>query len=94
MSLTDAAAVLGRYDDEAWIALASRGLLRRARKDLETLAVRVTGETQDGVEIAVGDQAVRIGAAGPGGLLLPECGDLPAHHHRRALAGIRRARAS
>jgi hypothetical protein len=66
MSVTDVAAVLGRYDDEAWTALANRGLLRRARKDLETLAVRVVAETHDGVEIAVGDQAVRIGAAGPG----------------------------
>ena len=28
-----------RYDDDAWAALANRGLLRRARKDLESLAV-------------------------------------------------------
>jgi hypothetical protein len=66
MSVADVAAVLGRYDDEAWIALANRGLLRRARKDLETQEVRVTSETHEGVEIAVGDRAVRIGVAGPG----------------------------
>jgi hypothetical protein len=66
MNAADVAAVLGRYDDEAWIALANRGLLRRARKDLETLEVRVTSETQDGVEVAVGDRIVRIGVAGPG----------------------------
>ena len=66
MSVTDVAAVLGRYDDEAWIALANRGLLRRARKDLETLEVRVTAETHDSVEVAVGDRTVRIGVAGPG----------------------------
>jgi hypothetical protein len=66
MSVADVAAVLGRYDDEAWVALASRGLLRRARKDLETLEVRVTAETDEGVEIAVGDRTVRIGVAGPG----------------------------
>lgn len=66
MSVADVAAVLGRYDDEAWIALANRGLLRRARKDLETLEVRVTSETHEGVEIAVGDRIVRIGVAGPG----------------------------
>jgi hypothetical protein len=66
MSATDVAAVLGRYDDEAWIALANRGLLRRARKDLETLEVRVTAEAHDGVEVAVGDRTVRIGVAGPG----------------------------
>jgi len=67
MSAADVAAVLSRYDDEAWIALANRGLLRRARKDLETLEVRVTAETHDGVEVAVGDRTVRIGVAGPGG---------------------------
>jgi hypothetical protein len=60
------AAVLGRYDDEAWIALANRGLLRRARKDLETLQVRVASEATEGIEIAVGDLTVRIGATGPG----------------------------
>jgi hypothetical protein len=66
MSVADVAAVLGRYDDEAWIALANRGLLRRARKDLDTLEVRVSAETEEGVEIAVGDRTVRIGVAGPG----------------------------
>jgi hypothetical protein len=66
MSVADVAAVLGRYDDEAWIALANRGLLRRARKDLETLEVRVTAETHEDVEIAVGDRTVRMGVAGPG----------------------------
>lgn len=66
MSVADVAAVLGRYDDEAWIALANRGLLRRARKDLETLEVRVISETHQDVEIAVGDPTVRIGVAGPG----------------------------
>jgi hypothetical protein len=65
MSVADLAAVLGRYDDETWIALANRGLLRRARKDLETLEVRVTSETLEGIEIAVGDRTVRIGVAGP-----------------------------
>lgn len=65
MNVADVAAVLARYDDEAWIALANRGLLRRARKDLETLEVRVTAETHEGVEIAIGDRTVRIGVAGP-----------------------------
>jgi hypothetical protein len=66
MNVADLAAVLRRYDDETWIALASRGLLRRARKDLETLQVQVTSEAVEGIEIAVGDLTVRIGAAGPG----------------------------
>lgn len=65
MSVADVTAVLARYDDEAWIALANRGLLRRARKDLETLEIRVTSGTHEGVEIAVGDRTVRIGVAGP-----------------------------
>jgi hypothetical protein len=66
MSAAEVAALLGRYDDEAWIALANRGLLRRARKDLETLEVRLIRETHQGVEIAVGERTVRIGVAGPG----------------------------
>ena len=40
MSVADVAAVFGRYDDDAWIALANRGLLRRARKDLDALDIR------------------------------------------------------
>ena len=66
MNVADIAALLRRYDDETWIALANRGLLRRARKDLETLKVQVTSEAVEGIEIAVGDLTVRIGAAGPG----------------------------
>lgn len=65
MSTANAAAMAARYDDEAWAALASRGLLRRARKDLPAAGVRVTAETGDDVEIAVGDRTVRIGPAGP-----------------------------
>ena len=66
MSVADVAAVFGRYDDDAWIALANRGLLRRARKDLDTLDIRVAVETGEDVEVAVGDRTVRIGVAGPG----------------------------
>ncbi len=58
-------AVLARYDDDAWVALANRGLLRRAHKDLETLDIRLAGETDTHVEVAVGDKVVRFGAAGP-----------------------------
>lgn len=66
MNVAEVAAVLGRYDDEAWIALANRGLLRRARKDLESVEVRVSAETPEGVEVTVGERTVRIGVAGPG----------------------------
>jgi hypothetical protein len=62
----DVAAVLSRYDDDAWVALASRGLLRRARKDLDALDVRVVAEHDTDVEVGVGDVAVRMGTAGPG----------------------------
>ena len=49
----DVAAVLARYDDDAWVALANRGLLRRARKDLEALPVRVLAEDATGVELSL-----------------------------------------
>lgn len=62
----DVAAVLARYDDDAWVALANRGLLRRARKDLAALPVRVLAEDTTAVEVGVGDVTVRLGPAGPG----------------------------
>ncbi|UZN04251.1 hypothetical protein [Cellulomonas sp. S1-8] len=62
----DVVAVLARYDEDAWVALANRGLLRRARKDLESAQVRVVAEDDVAVEVAVGDLVVRIGVAGPG----------------------------
>jgi hypothetical protein len=66
MSVADVASVLTRYDDDAWIALANRGLLRRATKDLEIVDVRVVAETDQAVEVAVGERLVRMGIAGPG----------------------------
>ncbi|HEY3529334.1 MAG TPA: hypothetical protein VGK78_09295 [Nocardioides sp.] len=62
---TELAALLARYDDEAWVALANRGLLRRARKDLETLEVGLAEESDTAVAVAVGDRVVRFGTAGP-----------------------------
>jgi hypothetical protein len=58
-------ALLSRYDDDAWVAIANRGLLRRAQKDLATLDVRLASETADMVAITVGERRVRLGAAGP-----------------------------
>ncbi|WP_343888809.1 hypothetical protein, partial [Kribbella sandramycini] len=58
-------AVLERYDDAAWSALASRGLLRRARKDLERLTPEVVAEGPDMLEVVVGDATVSFGPAGP-----------------------------
>ncbi len=58
-------ALLARMDDEAWEAVANRGLLRRARKDLAGgLGVEVVAE--DGpVVAAVGEYRVSFPAAGP-----------------------------
>jgi hypothetical protein len=67
MSRAELAAMLARYDDEAWLALASAGLLRRARKDLAALEIRLSAETDAAVEIAIGDRTVRMGADGPAG---------------------------
>jgi hypothetical protein len=57
--------MLRRYDDDAWAALASKGLLRRARKDLTQLTPEVVAEGLDSVRIAVGELTVTFGPAGP-----------------------------
>lgn len=62
---TDLAVLLARWDDDAWVALANRGLLRRARKDLDAVAVTLASESDEHLEISVGERVVRIGAAGP-----------------------------
>ncbi len=62
----DVAAVLARFDDDAWAALANRGLLRRARKDLTTCEVRLLAEDDAVVTVGVDDVVVRLGTTGPG----------------------------
>lgn len=57
-------AELQRYDDEAFVALANRGLLRRAGKDLDTITPAVVDENNDALVIAVGDLRVRFDAKG------------------------------
>lgn len=59
---------LARYDDEAWAALANKGLLRRAQKDLEKAPV-ADGDVEDGgdaLTVTTSGQRVRIEARGPG----------------------------
>lgn len=56
---------LDRFDDEGLAALANRGLLRRAQKDLERLSVEVVEEGTDALVVAVGDQRVRFDIRGP-----------------------------
>lgn len=58
-------AQLARFDDEALAALANRGLLRRAQKDLERLTVDVVEEGTDTLLVAVGEQRVRFDTRGP-----------------------------
>ncbi|WP_405055873.1 SWIM zinc finger family protein [Kribbella sp. NBC_01505] len=57
--------VLQRYDDDAWAALASRGLLRRARKDLERVSPEIVAEGPELLTVKVGVETVGFGAAGP-----------------------------
>lgn len=58
-------ALLARFDDEAWVALANRGLLRRAQKDLEKTAATVAEESADRLVVAFGEQRIRFDARGP-----------------------------
>jgi hypothetical protein len=58
-------AQLERYDDEAWAALASRGLLRRARKDLESVDVAVIADDGQVLRLRVGPHEVTLDARGP-----------------------------
>lgn len=55
---------LRHFDDEAFVALANRGLLRRAQKDLEKLAPTVTTDTAEQLQIALGEQQITFGAQG------------------------------
>lgn len=64
MTLEELRTLLGRWDDDAWIALASKGLLRRARKDLATLEPTAR-EEGDRVAVDLGGHVVRFGAEGP-----------------------------
>lgn len=58
-------AQLARFDDEAFVALANRGLLRRAQKDLEKLAASLVEETPQHVVIGFAEQRIRFDARGP-----------------------------
>lgn len=56
---------LVRYDDDAWAALANRGLLRRATKDLEVVRIDIVVEDDVAIEVEVGQNVVRFDAGGP-----------------------------
>ncbi|MDL5034051.1 hypothetical protein QRD43_19285 [Pelomonas sp. APW6] len=56
---------LARYDDEGFAALANRGLLRRAQKDLERLTVHVSEDADTQVVVTVGEQHITFDERGP-----------------------------
>ena len=65
--LSKLAALVAAFDDASWEALASKGLLRRARKDIEKgLTIAIVEETSDAVKIEVPPFLVSIPASGPG----------------------------
>ncbi|GLQ97789.1 hypothetical protein [Dyella mobilis] len=57
-------AQLRAMDEEAFVALANRGLYRRAGKDLESVSVRLGEETGDALHVSVGDRTVTFSSAG------------------------------
>ena len=64
--LTKLAALLSAFDDASWEALASKGLLRRARKDIEKgLEIAVVDETSEALKIEVPPFVVSMPANGP-----------------------------
>ena len=57
--------LLGRFDEAAYEAIASRGLVRRAHKDLEKLQVTVLEEGPGEVVVGVGEHRVTLDLRGP-----------------------------
>ncbi|WP_139977953.1 hypothetical protein [Nocardioides litoris] len=66
-ALAAVAALLARWDDDAWVALANRGLLRRARKDLEASPPALVDDADDRVVVTVGPRRVEVPVTGPAG---------------------------
>ena len=59
------AAQLARYDDDAFAALANRGLLRRAAKDLDKMPATVAEDGDAALVMAFGEHRIRFDARGP-----------------------------
>lgn len=58
-------AQLQRFDDEAFVALANRGLLRRAQKELEKQGATVVDDSPEGLTLVFGEHRIRFDARGP-----------------------------
>jgi hypothetical protein len=64
--LTKLSLLLSAFDDASWEALASKGLLRRARKDIEKgLVMRLLEETHEALKIEVPPFVVAMPSNGP-----------------------------
>ena len=61
---TTVTAQLARFDDDAWVALANRGLLRRATKDLTSSTPEIVGDDST-LRVQVGSHVVTFDARGP-----------------------------
>ena len=57
-------AQLRNFDEDAFVALANRGLLRRALKDLEKSPAELGAATADGLEVRVGEHRVQFDRRG------------------------------
>jgi len=57
--------LVSNFDDASWAALASVGLLRRARKDLERLQIEALDEVEGSLRINVPPFVVSMPASGP-----------------------------
>lgn len=58
-------ALLARFDEESYVALANRGLVRRARKDLEQQSVEIVEERPHAVVVAFGPHRIQLDGRGP-----------------------------
>jgi len=58
-------ALLARFDDDSYVALANRGLVRRARKDLEQQKVDIIEQGAAHVVLSFGAQRIRFDQRGP-----------------------------
>lgn len=63
--LDELGSLLARFDDDSYVALASRGLVRRARKDLEQQKVTIIERGAAHVVLSFGAQRIRFDQRGP-----------------------------
>lgn len=63
--LDQLAALLARFDEESYVALANRGLVRRARKDLEQQRAELIEHSATQVVVGFGAQRIRFDHRGP-----------------------------